>query len=275
VSPQPDRQLLSIGRFARLTGLSIGALRHYDELGLLTPTRVDPQSGYRSYRREQADAARLIRRLRELGLSLPQVAAISRADAAERQRLLAAHRQRLAAQLSRLQRAMHHLNRIVDHEEPIMTTPSATAEIDRQARRQLAADLFNHAWTLIEAGERTPEQDDEMIHAAHASRYHWGEVGEATNLAIGEWQCSRVYATLGRAEPALWHARRSHATCEANGLGDFVLAYAHEALARANRLAGDHESAERELALAREAGARIAEADDRELFESDLATLED
>ena len=44
--------------------------------------------------------------------------------------------------------------------------------------------------------------------AARASRFHWGEVGEPVNRVRGEWQCSRVYAVLGRAEPALWHARR-------------------------------------------------------------------
>ena len=62
-----------------------------------------------------------------------------------------------------------------------------------------------------------------MIHAAHASRYHWGEVGDDVNLARGEWQCSRVYAVLGRGEPALWHARRcveiAEADAEARGLG--------------------------------------------------------
>jgi len=41
-------QLMTIGRFARLTGLTVKALRHYDELGLLRPTAVDPDTGYRS-----------------------------------------------------------------------------------------------------------------------------------------------------------------------------------------------------------------------------------
>ena len=82
--------------------------------------------------------------------------------------------------------------------------------------RQEAVDLFNHVWTLIELPERTPEQDDEMIHAAHASRHHWAAVGTGVNLARGEWQISRVYVTLGRGEPALFHAGRCLAYCEAN-----------------------------------------------------------
>ncbi len=47
-----DDDLLSIGRFARLAGLSVGALRHYDELDVLRPNEVDSFTGYRRYRRE-------------------------------------------------------------------------------------------------------------------------------------------------------------------------------------------------------------------------------
>ncbi|HYX11474.1 MAG TPA: MerR family transcriptional regulator, partial [Candidatus Acidoferrum sp.] len=58
--------LLSIGRFARLSGLSIGALRHYDEVDVLRPAAVDPETGYRRYRRDQLAVARTIARLRDL-----------------------------------------------------------------------------------------------------------------------------------------------------------------------------------------------------------------
>ena len=51
-------EFLVIGRFARLTGLSVGALRHYDEVDLLRPTLVDPETGYPSYRRDQLETAR-------------------------------------------------------------------------------------------------------------------------------------------------------------------------------------------------------------------------
>lgn len=267
-----DEELLSIGRLARLAGLSIGALRHYHELGLLLPSRVDPLTAYRSYAHAQLDEARLIARLRELELPLPEVRAILGADAVERRRLLAAHRSRLTALLARTQRQVHWLNQAIDHEEPLMTAPSAP--VDVADRRQLAIDLFNHVWTLLERTDRAPLEDDEMLHAAHASRYHWGEVGEPVNLARGEWQCSRVYSVLGRSEPALWHARRCLALCEEHGIGDWDLAFAHEAIARALRVAGDHAGADAAVARARELSADIAEAEDRELLLSDLATVE-
>jgi tetratricopeptide (TPR) repeat protein len=144
-----------------------------------------------------------------------------------------------------------------------------------EEERQLAVDLFNHAWTLMELDGRTPEQDDELIHAAHASRHHWAAVGTPANLARGEWQLSRVYAVLGRAEPALHHARRCLAHCEANpdALEDWDLAYAHEALARAHALAGEADEAGRHAAQAHELSARVAGAKDREHLEADLATL--
>ncbi len=140
-------------------------------------------------------------------------------------------------------------------------------------RRQLAADLFNEVWTLIETPDRSSEDDDRMLHAAHASRFHWGEVGAGVNLARGEWQCARVYSVLGRAEPALHHARRCLELCTRHEVEDFDLPYAHEGLARAYALAGDGPKAAQHVALAREAGERIASAENRELFLRDLSDL--
>ena len=55
--------LLSIGQFARLSGLSVGALRHYDELDLLRPAEIDRFTGYRRYRADQVETAQVIARL--------------------------------------------------------------------------------------------------------------------------------------------------------------------------------------------------------------------
>jgi len=112
-----------------------------------------------------------------------------------------------------------------------------------------------------------------MIHAAHASRYHWGEVGTPVNLAIGEWQISHVYAVLDRPEPATYHAVRSLATCKENGIDDFPLAFAYEALARADAVAGRKRDLRRHLALAREVGSRIKDKEDRDLLFQDLKSI--
>ncbi len=144
-----------------------------------------------------------------------------------------------------------------------------------EEERQLAVELFNRGWTLMETDERTEEQDDELINTAHASAYHWTQVGTPANRARSEWQLSRVYTVLDRPEPALHHARRCLAYCEENpeAIEDWDLPYAHEALARAHALAGEADVAGRHAAAARELAAGVAGAEDREHLEADLGTL--
>jgi DNA-binding transcriptional MerR regulator len=64
--------MFSIGEFARLGGVSVRTLRHYDEIGLLRPATVDPDTGYRGYSAAQLGQLNRIMALKELGLSLTQ-----------------------------------------------------------------------------------------------------------------------------------------------------------------------------------------------------------
>jgi DNA-binding transcriptional MerR regulator len=275
VDDDVENDLLTIGQFARLSGLSIGALRHYDEVDLLHPAQVDASTGYRRYRRHQLEDAQVIARLRELEMALDEIRQVLAADdPRERARLVEPHRARIEARTNRLQRVLHHVTRI-SKGDPIVSRPLVAPELDKATRRALAVGLFNYTWTLLETSNRSREQDDEMIHAAHASRYHWGEVGEAVNLARGEWQVSRVYATLGRAEPALYHARRCVEINEANehGREDWDLGSAYEAMARACAVAGDHAARDEWRERARAELPKMADAEDRRIIEHDLATI--
>ncbi|PZF82622.1 hypothetical protein [Jiangella anatolica] len=150
---------------------------------------------------------------------------------------------------------------------------TASATIDPELHRRLAAALFNDTWRLMESEDRSPGDDVLMVHQAHASAYHWLQVGTPHNVARSHWLCSRVYCVLGRGEPALFHARLVLSTCQDNGIGDWDLAFAYEALARAHAVAGDVDEARRHLAQAREAGAAISTDEDRELLLGDLATI--
>ncbi len=273
----PD-ELLTIGRMSRRSGLSIKALRHYDRLGLLPPRDVDPVTGYRRYGPEQVEPAVLIRRLRELEMPLPRVRAVLAAGTlAERLAELEAYRTSVQARAWRLQRVLHELDHDIvrDGGRERFMPDTVGPTYDPEERRQIGVALFNRTWQYLEMPDRTQEQDDYMIHMAHASRFHWEEsgLGTAANNARGEWQVSRVYAVVGRAEPAIYHARRCLEICEANGIRDFDIAYAYEALARAHAVAGDGDEARRYAGLAGVARDGIAEDDERELFDSDLATL--
>jgi tetratricopeptide (TPR) repeat protein len=150
---------------------------------------------------------------------------------------------------------------------------AATGEDARQLHLHWGKTLFNDVWRLMEQERRTPDEDALMIHEAHASAYHWLQVGTPANAARSHWQCSRVYCLLGRPEPALYHARFVLDICERHGIGDWDLAYAYEALARAHCVAGDAEQARHWLDRARQAGAEVAEDEDREHLMSDLATI--
>ena len=65
--------MLNIGEFARLGQVSPRMLRHYDQLGLLTPDRVDPETGYRSYGVQQLERLHRLLALRDLGFTLEQI----------------------------------------------------------------------------------------------------------------------------------------------------------------------------------------------------------
>ncbi|WP_433609246.1 MerR family transcriptional regulator [Prescottella agglutinans] len=83
--------LITIGVFARASGLTPSALRFYDDCGLLAPAYIDPATGYRYYAGDQCERASLLRRLREIAVPLEAVTRILSADADEAVRLLDEH----------------------------------------------------------------------------------------------------------------------------------------------------------------------------------------
>ena len=150
----------------------------------------------------------------------------------------------------------------------------AREPIDNNAHRELAIDLFNRVWGLLDKTDRTVEEDDTMVHAAHASRYHWGEVGTPLEFERGEWQISRVYSVLKRPQPALHHAKRCLEICEANGIGgDFDLAFAYEALARAYAVAGEATRSREFVSLAEKAAEAIEDEGNRKYTLSELTSV--
>ncbi len=112
--------LLSIGRFARTTGLSIRTLRRYDAIGLLVPAHVDEDTGYRYYTLEQAREGEAIRRLRELDVPLDEVKALLHAPPEAQLEGLAAHRARLEGRAVELRRTLEELSRLIDGKEQLV-----------------------------------------------------------------------------------------------------------------------------------------------------------
>ena len=301
-----DDELLPIGRFARASGLTIGALRHYDEEGVLVPADVDASTGYRRYRRDQLQMARAVAALRDLELSIPAIRALLGADdPTTRATILQDERVRLEARTAHLQRALHRLHMLSitadqratataapgadDHDRSgrPATTPTPTPEdlpvptppppptLDAETQRALAAGLFNRSWDLLEIEDRTARQDAELIDTAHASAWHWRQVGNAANEARGHWMLARVYSVLGHGAEAVYHAGRANEVLDLGGEGieDWDRPAAAEAMARALVATGDLAAAAEWKARAAELLQAVTDAEDRSVVEGDLAAL--
>jgi hypothetical protein len=149
------------------------------------------------------------------------------------------------------------------------TEPTYT---EAEAHRHFAHHCNQLAWALVAKTERTPDDEAEMLDAAHASLYHWRYVGTGVHQQRGEWLISYVHALLGLGESALHHAGRCLAlTATYQGeMADFDIAYAYLGMARAHAILGHTTDAHKYLVLAEAAGQAIAADEDRATFTNDL-----
>jgi hypothetical protein len=143
------------------------------------------------------------------------------------------------------------------------------------AHRYFSAACFNKAWDLIDQPNRTPAEDEEMLRLSLASTWHWTQRADCTaaNRAVGYWQTARIYALLGQAENARRYGQLSLVESQHEGVAPFYLGYAYEALARAERVAGDLAAARVYLAKAHQAAGRIEDPEAHQLLLDDLNGL--
>ncbi len=236
------RNLLPIGRFSEICRLSIPALRHYDELGLLPPAAVDPDTGYRYYSMAQAKDADRIRTLRFLDMPLPEIRAILASDPAGTKALLEAHRERLQAETDRRRYAISLLDSML-REEPPMTYEVHLRETEPQPAasvrgRAAWADLGPFISTaLMEVFAVAGHQYARFAGPAYGI-YHSAEAAEAeVDLEIGMpvaepiEPAGRVIATTipGGLVAATVHAGRYEDVAPAyRALGAWVQEHGHE-----------------------------------------------
>ena len=166
--PTP-RSLMPIGRFAASVRLSVKALRHYDELGLLAPAFVDAATGYRYYAPAQAREALLIGMLRELELPLATIRRALGATPAELRRLLAAEAERLERELAQRSRALHSIQHLA----------RAGRLMPYEITLQRAAPLRVARRTIATSVERLVPESSEALYAllADLRRTGWEECG--------------------------------------------------------------------------------------------------
>ena len=179
---------LSIGDFSRATHLSIKTLRHYHRLGLLEPSEIDPDTGYRRYTTAQIPAAQVIRRFRNLDMPLEQIRAVlNTPDLRARNKLISAHLTRLEEDLARTQQAVASLRDLladpadvapISHRR-VVATPAAviTSVVSTAELLPWFLGALGELYATLEAGGISPAGP---AGACYATELFADEKGEAT-----------------------------------------------------------------------------------------------
>lgn len=184
----PD--LFTIGEFAQTTHLSVKALRHYHDLGVLEPVAIDPATGYRSYSVAQVPLAQVIRRLRDLDMPLEQVRAVLDAsqagDVAERDRVILVHLEQMERQLEQTQLSVSSLRSLLEGGSPEVAIEYRSVEpvLALAIRDRVAWDdaeswlteAFAGLHAELDRGRGTAAGPDGALYASEFFEAHVGEV---------------------------------------------------------------------------------------------------
>ena len=149
-------------------------------------------------------------------------------------------------------------------------------DFDQQkAHQYFAVSGFNGTWDLMDKAHRSPAEDEEMLRMTMASAWHWTQREDCTpqNLSIAYWQISRVHALCGRGDEARRYGELCLAASQGEGIEPFALAYAYEALARAESVAGNAGKKDEWLGKANEVAERITDENTKKMILDDLATI--
>ena len=165
-----DGDLFNIGSFSVLSGLSIPALRHYDEIGLLEPALVDRSTGYRRYRLDQVRSARLIRALRSIDLPLEGIRQVLAGDESTIRLLLVAHREQLAERSRTLATSLATLDDYIENGVRMSHAASSRiCEINLGVEDLDAARKFYEAVFAIEFTAECHGDGPQHLYAAFGS----------------------------------------------------------------------------------------------------------
>ena len=144
--------------------------------------------------------------------------------------------------------------------------------IDGATHRVLAIEANNSTWDFLSKpfGELSATDAEEMTKRAYVAAYHWARAENAGPMNQGRaaWLLSRVWVQQCNGELARKYAEQCLLICEKNGLADFDLAYASEAMARAHACLGNTEEARRWREAAK--AVSIADPEDKALVNSDI-----
>ena len=198
--------LVTIGEFSRMTHLSVKALRHYHDVGILEPKEIDAASGYRRYAADQVPAAQLIRRFRELEMPLDEVKAVLDApDVETRNAAIAVHLERMELRLEQTRAMVASLRALLVDDwsqaavEYRMVSSKSTLAIRGMVGFDDCADWLGKAYVEIEAVfDRTRHGAAGPPGALYPREFFEAELGEV--VAFIPVVNLRGHAPVGRVE---------------------------------------------------------------------------
>ena len=140
-------------------------------------------------------------------------------------------------------------------------------------QRRLASEANNRAWALSEAVSRTPEEDEEMLQAAHAAMHFWKIIGTDNNRAHAAQLVAHVYALLGLANPAAHYLAKSQPVFFSGNAEAWEVALAHAVAANVAAAAKDAQAHREHYQQALELVTQLPDPEDRKILEATLRVL--
>jgi hypothetical protein len=141
------------------------------------------------------------------------------------------------------------------------------------SQRRLAAQANNRAWTLAEMLSRSAEQDEEMLHAAHAAMYVWKMVGTPSHHAHAALLLAHVYALLKLPGPAAHYLSQSLPHLTQHECAPWERAFAHAVAANVASAEGNAAAHAKHYSEAIAAAAHMTDPETRELLGATLRVV--
>ena len=153
-----------------------------------------------------------------------------------------------------------------------MAEPISEADLNLW-RRKLGSEANNRGWALAEKPSRTPDEDAEMLHAAHAARYLWSKIGTDRNFALADLLLGQVHALLGHAHPATEYAEKAFAYFTSHRSEAWELAFAYAVQANAAAVSGNSSLHRKSYARATELADALTNPEDRKIVDATLNVI--
>jgi DNA-binding transcriptional MerR regulator len=222
--------LLSIGDFSRMTHLSVKALRHYHEFGLLEPASIDRASGYRFYDVSQVPLAQVVRRLRDLGMPLDQVKSVLDAPDVE------ARNKEIAAHLTRMEHELAQTRETVAGLRALLTAPPRRLPVEFRSipatqavaiRERVTVAEFADWWGAAFAELHAVLRAADVSASGPSGALYPGELFEQESGEMTAFMpVAQPPATTGRVEVREIPSLEAAVTMHEGAMADLDIAYA-------------------------------------------------